>query len=70
MLKSVPYPAALLIAAFLLSLSAHADRQPPSAMARALADPRRPAAQVSLDATRKPAQVIAFARLKAPLAGT
>jgi hypothetical protein len=33
-------------------------------VARALADPRRPAEQVSLDATRKPAQLISFAQLK------
>jgi predicted methyltransferase len=64
MSKSVPYLAASLFSAFLISLSAHADTQTPSAAARALADPRRPAEQVSLDAARKPAQLIAFARLK------
>ena len=64
MLKSVPYLAALLFSASLISLSAHADTQTPAALAAALADPRRPAQQVSLDAARKPAQLIAFARLK------
>jgi predicted methyltransferase len=63
-MKSVPYLAALLFSAFLIFLSAHADTQTPGSLARALADPRRPAEQVSLDATRKPAQLIAFARLK------
>jgi predicted methyltransferase len=48
----------------LISLSAHADKQTPTDALRALADPRRPAEQVELDAARKPAQLIAFARLK------
>ncbi len=47
MLKSVPYLAALLFSAFLISLSAHADTQTPTYAGRALADPRRPAEQVS-----------------------
>jgi len=64
MSKSVPYLAASLFSAFFISVSAHADTQTPSAAARALADPRRPAEQVSLDAARKPAQLITFARLK------
>lgn len=64
MLKSVPYLAASLIAACLISLSAHADTQMPGALANALADPRRPPQQVGLDAARKPAQLIAFAQLK------
>jgi predicted methyltransferase len=64
MMKSVPYLAALLFAVFLICLSAHADTQTPSAVERALADPRRPAQQVSRDATRKPAQLLAFAQLK------
>jgi predicted methyltransferase len=64
MLKSVPYLAASLIAASLISLSAHADTQMPGALANALADPRRPPQQVGLDAARKPAQLIAFAQLK------
>jgi predicted methyltransferase len=55
-MKSVPYLAALPFSAFLIFLSAHADTQTPDSLARALADPRRPAEQVSLDATRKPAQ--------------
>jgi predicted methyltransferase len=64
MCNSVPYLAALLFSVSLISLSAHADTQTPSAVARALADPRRPAEQVKLDAERKPAQLIAFAQLK------
>jgi predicted methyltransferase len=63
-MKSVPYLAALLISAFSIFLSAHADTRTPGSLAGALADPRRPAAQVSLDAARKPAQLIAFAQLK------
>jgi predicted methyltransferase len=55
MWKSVPYLAALLFSA---------DMQTPGALSGALADPRRPAEQVSLDAARKPAQLMAFARLK------
>jgi len=62
--KSVPYLAALLFTALLISLSAHADTRVPGAVTAALADPRRPPLQVSLDAARKPAQLIAFARLK------
>jgi predicted methyltransferase len=54
----------LLFAAFLFSLSAHADTQTPGVLADALADPRRPAQQVGLDAARKPAQLMVFARLK------
>jgi len=61
MSKSVPYLAVLLFAVLLIWLSAHADTPTLSAVARALADPRRPADQVSLDATRKPAELIAFA---------
>jgi hypothetical protein len=43
MLKSVPYLAALVFSARLISLSAHADTQVPAALAAARADPRRPA---------------------------
>jgi predicted methyltransferase len=64
MFKSVPYLAALLHAMLLISVSAHADTQTGTAAARAVADPRRPPEQVSRDATRKPAQLIAFAHLK------
>jgi predicted methyltransferase len=66
MSQSVPYLAVLLFAVLLICVSAHADTPTPtpSAVARALADPRRPADQVCLDATRKPAELIAFARLK------
>jgi predicted methyltransferase len=63
MLKSVPYLAPFIVAAFLFPVSAHADTQS-GAVRRALADPRRPAHQVSLDATRKPAQLLAFAQLR------
>jgi len=62
MWKSVRYLAVLPLSVFLISVSAHADTS--SALAAALADPRRPAEQVSLDAARKPAQLIAFAGLK------
>jgi predicted methyltransferase len=64
MTKSVPYLAALLFAVLLIPVSAHADTQTSAIVAGAVADPRRPAEQVSLDATRKPAQLIAFAQLK------
>jgi predicted methyltransferase len=74
MSKSVPYLAVLPFAVLLICLSAHADTPTPtptptptltlSEVALALADPRRPADQVSLDATRKPAQLITFAQLK------
>ena len=37
----------------------------PASVTAAIADPRRPAEQVSLDATRKPALAVAFARVKA-----
>lgn len=62
MMKAVQYVAALLPAVLLICVSAHADTG--SAAARALADPRRPLQQVNLDATRKPAQLIAFAQLR------
>jgi predicted methyltransferase len=63
MCKSVPYLAALPFAMLLMSVSAHADTQTTVAV-RFLSDPRRPAEQVSLDAMRKPAQLLAFARLR------
>jgi predicted methyltransferase len=64
MRKSVRNLAALPLAVFLISVSANADTPTRSALGGALADPRRPAEQVGLDAARKPAQLIAFARLK------
>src|ERR1700734_3613886 len=64
MKKPVPYFAALLLSGFFISLSALADMRAPNAVAGALADPRRPAEQVSVDARRKPAQLIAFSQLK------
>lgn len=64
MSQSVPYLGAMLSATLLFFLSAHADTQAPGVPAAALSDPRRPAEQVSLDAVRKPAQLIAFAQLK------
>ncbi len=64
MFKSVPYLAALLFAVLLICVSAQADTRTETAAARAVADPRRPPEQVRFDATRKPAQLIAFAQLK------
>ncbi len=64
MLKSVPHLGALLFSVFLIFMSAHADTRTADSLARALADPRRPAQQLHLDAARKPAQLISFARLK------
>jgi predicted methyltransferase len=63
-MKSVPYFAAILLTA-LSPLSAHADMQIPAIVTAAVADARRPAAQVQLDPARKPAQLLAFAKLKA-----
>jgi predicted methyltransferase len=69
-MKSVPYFATAFLAGLsllsvLLPLSAHADTQIPAVATGAVADPRRPADQVKLDAARKPAQLLAFAELKA-----
>jgi predicted methyltransferase len=69
-MRSVPYFAAValltrLLSPPLLSSSAHADTQIPAAVTAAVADPRRPSDQVKLDAIRKPAQLLAFAELKA-----
>jgi predicted methyltransferase len=63
-MKSVPYLAAILLTV-LSPLSAHADRQIPAMVTAAVADARRPADQVKLDPARKPAQLLAFAELKA-----
>src|SRR5258708_1053036 len=63
-MKSVPYLAAILLTMF-SPLSAHADRQTPAILTAAVADARRPADQVKLDPARKPAQLLAFAELKA-----
>jgi predicted methyltransferase len=70
MMNSVPYlsTASLTVLALLsvpLPLSAHADRLVPAAVTAAVADARRPADQVKLDPARKPAQLLAFAELKA-----
>ena len=66
-MKSVPYLAAFVFSvsgtSMCISMSAHADTTA-AAITRALADPRRPLDQVKLDATRKPAQLMAFAQLK------
>ncbi|HEX3949100.1 MAG TPA: hypothetical protein VHW95_04540 [Steroidobacteraceae bacterium] len=62
-MKSVPYLAAFIFSASWICVSARADTA--GAISRAIADPRRPVEQVKLDATRKPAQLIAFAQLKA-----
>ncbi|HXI49034.1 MAG TPA: hypothetical protein VNH39_10630 [Steroidobacteraceae bacterium] len=69
-MKSVPYFATAFLAVLsllsvLLPLSAPADTQIPAVVTGAVADPRRPADQVKLDAARKPAQLLAFAELKA-----
>jgi predicted methyltransferase len=64
MIKSVPYLAALMFSAFCIPLSADADTQIPAAIARAVADPRRPPEQVRLDPARKPAQLMTFAKIK------
>lgn len=63
-MKSVPCLAAISLTA-LLPLSAYADTQIPAAVTAAVADPRRPTDQVQLDPARKPAQLLAFAELKA-----
>jgi predicted methyltransferase len=55
----------LIVLVAMLSPSAHADTQIPSALSAAIADPRRPGDQVALDSSRKPAQLMAFAELKA-----
>jgi predicted methyltransferase len=64
MMNSVPYLAAILLTQ-LSPLSAQADRQIPAIVTAAVADARRPADQVKLDPARKPAQLLAFAELKA-----
>ena len=48
------------------SINVLADAMPavPAAIAAAISDPRRPPEQMQLDAERKPARVLAFARLK------
>jgi predicted methyltransferase len=63
-MKSVPYLTAILLTV-LSPLSAHADRQISAIVTAAVADARRPADQVELDPARKPAQLLAFAELKA-----
>jgi predicted methyltransferase len=63
-MRSVPYFAALLLTV-LSTLPAHADTQIPAIVTAAVADPRRAADQVRLDPARKPAQLLAFAELKA-----
>ena len=54
---------ALAGAAFLALAPARAQAVPP-AIAAAVADPGRPAADLALDATRKPAGALAFAGVK------
>lgn len=65
-MKSVPYLAGFVFSvsgmSLCISMSAPADTV--AAIARAIADPRRPIDQVKLDAGRKPAQLMAFAQLK------
>jgi predicted methyltransferase len=65
MRRSVPYFAACAVLLPHLFLSANADKPNAAAIHAALSDPRRPTQQVELDPARKPAQLIAFAGLKA-----
>jgi predicted methyltransferase len=63
-MRSVPYFAAVVLTV-LSAPAAHADRQISAIVTAAVADSRRPAAQVELDSARKPAQLLAFAELRA-----
>jgi predicted methyltransferase len=66
MKPSVPFLAALwFFCAFPVSLRVHAESQIPAAVSAAVADPRRPSEQAQRDAARKPAQLLAFAKLQA-----
>jgi predicted methyltransferase len=65
MRNSMPYLAVCIFSVSRLFMSAHADTGQAAAIDVALADPRRPADQVKLDAARRPAQLLAFAGLKA-----
>jgi len=65
MMKSVPCFALSALFSVLSPPVSAPDAQIPAALAAAVADPRRPADQVKLDPARKPAQLIAFAELKA-----
>jgi predicted methyltransferase len=62
--RSVPYFAAFVFSLSQLLVSADADTLT-DVIHAALSDPRRPIQQVELDSARKPAQLIAFAGLKA-----
>ena len=65
-MKPVHFSAALaLLSTCLPILSALADTQSATALAAALADTRRPSDQIKLDSARKPAELIAFAGIKA-----
>jgi predicted methyltransferase len=64
MCRSVAKFAAFIFCMSRLLMSAHADTPNSGAIAAALTDPRRPIEQVKLDAARRPAQLVAFARLK------
>jgi predicted methyltransferase len=65
MTQTVPCLAALLCIFALPAPLFPAESPIPAAVIAAVADPRRPADQTERDAARKPAQLIAFARLKA-----
>jgi predicted methyltransferase len=66
MKPSVPFLAALwFLSALPAALRVHAESHIPAAVIAAVADPRRPREQARRDAARKPAQLIAFAKLKA-----
>lgn len=57
-MQSVPYLAAFIFSMSCISMSAHADTPITRLIGNAISDQRRPADQVKLDATRKPAQLI------------
>jgi predicted methyltransferase len=63
-MKSVPCFTVVLLT-ILSPVSVHADTPISAAVTAGVADPRRPADQVKLDPARKPAQLLAFAELKA-----
>jgi predicted methyltransferase len=65
MRRSVWHFAVLFFSVSRLLLSAHADTPAESTIKAALSDPRRPLEQVKLDASRRPAQLLAFANLRA-----
>jgi predicted methyltransferase len=65
MRRSTSYFAVSIFSVSRLLLSAHADTPAENAIKTALSDARRPIEQVKLDDARKPAQLLAFANLRA-----